>query len=119
MPSPADVAFSPAAKAWQARHGSREAYARRDEKGAWRTEITPELAAFIAERDSFYLATASGSGQPYVQHRGGPKGFLKPLDRRTLAFADSAATGSSSRPETCRRIRRPSSSSWITRSRAA
>ena len=88
MSSAGDVAFGPAAKAWQTRFGSREAYARRDEKGAWRTTITPELAAFIAERDSFYFATAGASGQPYVQHRGGPPGFLKPLDERTLGFAD-------------------------------
>src|SRR5690606_31514247 len=88
MSSPADVAFSPTVKAWQTRFGSREAYARRDAKGAWRTTVTPDLAAFIAERDSFYFATAAASGQPYVQHRGGPKGFLKPLDERTLAFAD-------------------------------
>ena len=88
MPSPGDVAFGPAAKDWQARFGSREAYARRDEKNAWRTTVTPELAAFIGERDSLYFATASASGQPYVQHRGGPAGFLKPLDERTLGFAD-------------------------------
>ena len=88
MPSPGDVAFGPAAKAWQTRFGSREAYERRDEKGAWRTAITPELAAFIAERDSFYFATAGASGQPYVQHRGGPVGFLKVLDTSTIGFAD-------------------------------
>ena len=88
MPTPGDVAFGPAAKAWQTRLGSREAYARRDERGAWRTAVTAELAAFIAERDSFYFATAAANGQPYVQHRGGPPGFLKPLDDRTLGFAD-------------------------------
>jgi predicted pyridoxine 5'-phosphate oxidase superfamily flavin-nucleotide-binding protein len=88
MPSPGDVAFGAEAKALQTRFGSREAYARRDEKDAWRTVATPELAAFIAQRDSFYFATASASGQPYVQHRGGPVGFLKVLDERTLAFAD-------------------------------
>ncbi len=88
MATPGDVAFGPAAKAWQTRLGSREAYARRDERGTWRTAVTPELAAFIAERDSFYFATAAANGQPYVQHRGGPPGFLKPLDDRTLGFAD-------------------------------
>ena len=88
MKSPGDVAFGPAAKAWQARFGSRAAYARRDEKQAWRTTVTADLAAFIAERDSFYFATAAADGQPYVQHRGGPPGFLKPLDERTLGFAD-------------------------------
>ncbi|MDH3474175.1 MAG: pyridoxamine 5'-phosphate oxidase family protein [Rhodospirillales bacterium] len=83
-----DVAFTPAVKAWQERLGSRKAYARMEAKGGWRGEVTPELADFLAERDSFYLATASAEGQPYVQHRGGPKGFLKVLDARRLAFAD-------------------------------
>lgn len=50
--------------------------------------MTPDLAAFLAQRDSFYLATASAEGPPYIQHRGGPKGFLKALDERTLGFAD-------------------------------
>jgi predicted pyridoxine 5'-phosphate oxidase superfamily flavin-nucleotide-binding protein len=87
-PLVSDVAFSPAVKAVQARRGSREAYARREVRGGWRDRITPDLAAFVAERDSFYLATASAAGQPYVQHRGGPKGFLRVLDERTLGFAD-------------------------------
>ncbi len=85
-----DVAFSPAVKAAQSRLGSREGYARMEAKGGWRDTITPELAQFIAERDSFYIATASADGQPYIQHRGGPKGFLKVLDDRTLGFADFA-----------------------------
>lgn len=88
MASPGDVAFGPAAKALQSRFGSRAAYERRDEKGAWRTTVTADLAGFLAERDSFYLATSGANGQPYVQHRGGPAGFLKPLDERTLGFAD-------------------------------
>lgn len=83
-----DVAFTPAVKAIQARRGSRERYARMEEKGGWRTTVTPDLAAFLAEARSFYLATASAEGQPYVQHRGGPAGFLRVLDERTLAFAD-------------------------------
>lgn len=83
-----DVAFTPAVKAWQARMGSRKGYARMEEKGGWRTSVTPDLAAFLAERDSIYLATASAEGQPYIQHRGGPKGFLKVLDERRLGFAD-------------------------------
>ncbi|MBT3533323.1 MAG: pyridoxamine 5'-phosphate oxidase [Rhodospirillaceae bacterium] len=83
-----DVAFSPAVKAVQTTKGSREGYARMEEKGSWRTAINDDLAAFIAERDSFYLATASAAGQPSLQHRGGPKGFLKVLDEGTLAFAD-------------------------------
>jgi predicted pyridoxine 5'-phosphate oxidase superfamily flavin-nucleotide-binding protein len=83
-----DIAFTPAVKAEQARRGSRQGYARMEEKGGWRSAITPDLAEFIAERDSFYLATASADGQPYVQHRGGPPGFLRALDERTLGFAD-------------------------------
>ncbi len=85
-----DVAFTPAVKAWQAHMGSRRGYARMEQKGGWRTSVTPDLAAFLAERDSIYLATASAEGQPYIQHRGGPKGFLKVLDQRTLGFADLA-----------------------------
>ena len=83
-----DIAFTPAVKAEQERHGSRAGYARMQEKGGWTATITPDLAAFIAERDSFYLSTASADGQPYSQHRGGKPGFLKVLDERTLAFAD-------------------------------
>jgi hypothetical protein len=59
-----------------------------EQAGGWETELGPELAAFIASLDSFFLATASAEGQPYVQHRGGPKGFLRMLGPRTLAFAD-------------------------------
>ena len=83
-----DVAFTPAVKAIQARKGSREAYARVEQHGGWRTEIDDNLAAFLAETNSFYLATASGDGQPYIQHRGGPKEFIKVLDKHTIAFAD-------------------------------
>ncbi len=83
-----DLAFTPAVKAWQARLGSRAGYARRAEKKDWPDRVTPELAAFLAERDSFYLATASAAGRPYIQHRGGPAGFLKVLDHKHLAFAD-------------------------------
>ncbi|CCE11501.1 conserved hypothetical protein [Bradyrhizobium sp. STM 3843] len=85
---PSDVAFSPAVKAIQSRKGSREAYAHVEQDRGWRTEIDPDLAAFLAQTTSFYLATASADGQPYIQHRGGPAGFLKVLDTRTLAFAD-------------------------------
>jgi predicted pyridoxine 5'-phosphate oxidase superfamily flavin-nucleotide-binding protein len=83
-----DVAFTPAVKAVQERRGSRKAYRRMEEKGGWQTTITPDLAHFIAERDSAYFATASADGQPYVQHRGGPKGFIRVLDDKTLGFAD-------------------------------
>jgi hypothetical protein len=82
-----DVAFTPAVKAIQARKGSREAYANAEQRG-WRTEIDEDLAAFLAAANSFYLATASADGQPYIQHRGGPQGFLRILDKNTLAFVD-------------------------------
>lgn len=85
-----DVAFSPAVKAVQARKGSRGAYAHREEGGSWETRITPDLAGFIADQRSLFMATASRDGQPYIQHRGGPPGFLRVLDEHTLAFADFA-----------------------------
>jgi predicted pyridoxine 5'-phosphate oxidase superfamily flavin-nucleotide-binding protein len=83
-----DVAFTPTVKAIQARKGSREAYAQVEQNGGWRTEIDDKLATFLAETNSFYLATATADGQPYIQHRGGPKGFVKILDKNTIAFAD-------------------------------
>ncbi len=87
-PPTSDIAFTPAVKALQEQNGSRAGYARMAEKRDWRDRVTPDLAAFLAERDSFYLATASAEGRPYIQHRGGPKGFLKALDDKRLAFAD-------------------------------
>ena len=86
--SSCDVAFTPAVKAVQERRGSRGAYAKLEAKGGFPSLVTPELEQFIATRNSFYLATASADGRPYIQHKGGPKGFLKVLDERTLAFAD-------------------------------
>ncbi len=83
-----DVAFTPAVKTIQARKGSRAAYAGVEARGGWRTEIDDNLAGFLAETNSFYLATASADGQPYIQHRGGPKGFVKIIDKSTIAFAD-------------------------------
>jgi predicted pyridoxine 5'-phosphate oxidase superfamily flavin-nucleotide-binding protein len=83
-----DVAFRSAVKAIQVRKGSREAYAHVEARGGWRTEIDGELSAFLADANSLYFATASADGQPYIQHRGGPKGFIKVLDKNTLAFAD-------------------------------
>ena len=83
-----DVAFTPAVKAIQARKGSRHGYAEVEENGGWRTEVDENLAAFLGNTDSFYLATATADGQPYIQHRGGPKGFVKVLDKNTIAFAD-------------------------------
>jgi predicted pyridoxine 5'-phosphate oxidase superfamily flavin-nucleotide-binding protein len=89
MPRPSsDVAFTPSVKAVQERRGSRRGYARLEARGGFETEITDELARFVAERDSAYLATASAAGQPYVQHRGGPKGFIRVLDGHTLGWAD-------------------------------
>ena len=86
-PYASNIAFTDAVKAIQKRHGSRDSYAR-IEKDWWPDSITPELANFISERDSFYMATVNGEGYPYIQHRGGPKGFLKVLDDQTLGFAD-------------------------------
>lgn len=83
-----DVGFTPTVKSIQARKGSRRNYQRMEEDGGWRTEITPDLAAFIEAQISVFLATANAEGQPYIQHRGGPAGFLRVLDARTIAFAD-------------------------------
>jgi len=83
-----DIAFTLPVKAMQERFGSRASYAKMEERGGFRNVVTDDLVDFIAQRDSFYLGTASKDGQPYIQHRGGPKGFLKMLDRETLAFAD-------------------------------
>jgi uncharacterized protein len=87
---PDEVMFSAAARAEQARRGVRDGYARAAAKGRFRRELSDEAIAFIAARNSAYLATASANGQPYVQHRGGPAGFMRVLDRRTVAFADYA-----------------------------
>jgi predicted pyridoxine 5'-phosphate oxidase superfamily flavin-nucleotide-binding protein len=83
-----DVAFTESVKAIQERRKSRAGYARMEARGGFETEITEELARFIADRDSVYLATASATGRPYVQHRGGPKGFIRILDDHTLGWAD-------------------------------
>jgi predicted pyridoxine 5'-phosphate oxidase superfamily flavin-nucleotide-binding protein len=85
-----DVAFSPSVKAVQARKGSRAAYHALEENGGWETRITQDLAVFIAAQTSIFLATAGATGQPYIQHRGGPAGFLRVLDEKTLGFADFA-----------------------------
>jgi predicted pyridoxine 5'-phosphate oxidase superfamily flavin-nucleotide-binding protein len=83
-----DVAFTPTVKAIQAERGSRSGYAKMEEKGGWRSAISSDLAAFLAEVRSFYLATANAEGHPYIQHRGGPPGFLRVVDEHTLGFAD-------------------------------
>jgi predicted pyridoxine 5'-phosphate oxidase superfamily flavin-nucleotide-binding protein len=85
-----DIAFSPSVKEVQERRGSRAAYARLEQNGGWDAKIDAVLAKFIAGLRSFYLATASKDGQPYVQHRGGPSGLLRVIDETTLAFADFA-----------------------------
>src|SRR6185437_12593005 len=89
-PYSSDVAFTPAVKAVQTRKGSRHAYAHVEENGGWRTEVDENLTAFLAHANSFYLATVNAEGQPYIQHRGGPRGFVKALDKNTLAFANYA-----------------------------
>jgi len=83
-----DVAFTPTVKAIQARKGSRRAYAEVEARGGFETEITDDLAAFVSAQTSIFFATANAAGQPYIQHRGGPAGFIRILDRKTLAFAD-------------------------------
>ncbi len=90
MTPSSDIAFSPSVKAVQTRRGSRAGYAKMEERGGFAVAIDASLAAFIAEQRSFYLATANADGQPYIQHRGGPKGVLRVLDEKTLAFADFA-----------------------------
>jgi uncharacterized protein len=87
-PYASDVAFTPTVKAVQSRKGSRDSYQRLEERGSWKSRIPPDLAAFIEAQTSVFLATANLQGQPYVQHRGGPAGFLKVLDDRTIGFAD-------------------------------
>jgi predicted pyridoxine 5'-phosphate oxidase superfamily flavin-nucleotide-binding protein len=83
-----DVAFTPAVKAIQTRKGSRPGYSRMEQGGSWESSITAELKEFIAAQTSFYMATVNAEGQPYIQHRGGPAGFLRVLDEHTLAFVD-------------------------------
>jgi predicted pyridoxine 5'-phosphate oxidase superfamily flavin-nucleotide-binding protein len=88
VPYSSDVAFTPSVKAVQQRKGSRANYARMEEGGSWETRISPDLREFIEGQTSVFLATANRSGQPYIQHRGGPAGFLRVLDDQTLAFVD-------------------------------
>jgi len=85
-----DVGFTPAVKAVQERKGSRAVYERMEEKGGWHTAITPDLKAFIEAQVSVFLATVNAEGQPYIQHRGGPAGFLRVLDGNIIAFVDFA-----------------------------
>lgn len=83
-----DIAFTPAVKAIQTSKGSRSGYARMEAGGSWETTVTPELEAFLADLDMFYLGTANAEGQPYIQYRGGSPGFLRRVDEKTLGFAD-------------------------------
>ena len=85
-----DIAFTPSVKAIQTRKGSRRAYSHQEEAGSWETDITDGLKGLIEAQTSVFLATASADGQPYIQHRGGPPGFLRVIDERTLGFVDYA-----------------------------
>jgi uncharacterized protein len=85
---PSDIAFTPAVKQIQTAKGSRASYAHMEAGRGWKSRVTPDLAAFVARLDMFYLGTANAEGQPYIQYRGGHPGFLKVLDDKTLGFAD-------------------------------
>lgn len=87
---PSDIGFSPAVKAIQTEKGSRDSYAKMEQRSGWKTTVTPELETFISQLDMFYLGTANAAGQPYIQYRGGAPGFLKVIDEKTLGFADFA-----------------------------
>jgi predicted pyridoxine 5'-phosphate oxidase superfamily flavin-nucleotide-binding protein len=89
MPSNSDIVFPAAARRAQAERGSAQAYEKNIAAG-YPDRVTPELAGFIAALDTAFLATVSAEGSPYIQHRGGPKGFIKVLDDKTLGFADYA-----------------------------
>jgi hypothetical protein len=83
-----DIAFTSTVKAVQERLGSRKIYESVEKRGGWQDQVTPDLAKFVSERDTLFLGTVNADGQPYIQHRGGPPGFLKVLDEQTLGFAD-------------------------------
>ena len=87
---PSDIAFTESVKSVQTQKGSRAQYARMEQGSGWQTKVTEELQDFLSELDMFYLGTASQSGQPYIQYRGGSPGFLKAIDETTLGFADFA-----------------------------
>jgi uncharacterized protein len=87
MANNSELVFTPAAQKAQAERGSAKAYERHIAEGFPKT-VTSELAQFIAEQDTAFLATATADGAPYIQHRGGPKGFIKVIDEKTLGFAD-------------------------------
>ena len=83
-----DIAFTDTVKEIQKQKESRSIYANMEQRGGWETTVNSFLENFIAARDSFYIATVNSEGYPYIQHRGGPKGFLKVIDSKTLGFAD-------------------------------
>lgn len=88
MPNFGSLVFTPAVKALQEKYGSRRQYARSDGSASSPARLGGDETEFIGERDTFYIASIGSTGWPYVQHRGGPKGFLKVIDDQTLAFAD-------------------------------
>nr|WP_316652193.1 pyridoxamine 5'-phosphate oxidase family protein [uncultured Gellertiella sp.] len=90
LPPTSDVAFTPAVKAIQTRKGSRRTYQRQEENGSWSNLIDAGLKSFVETQTSVFLATATAQGQPYIQHRGGPAGFLRVIDDRTIGFVDFA-----------------------------
>lgn len=85
-----DIAFTETVKAIQSRKGSRATYVRQEQSGGWQTDISDDLKGFIEAQTSVFLATANAEGQPYIQHRGGPEGFLKVIDTHTIGFVDFA-----------------------------
>jgi predicted pyridoxine 5'-phosphate oxidase superfamily flavin-nucleotide-binding protein len=88
MTPSSDVAFTPIVKSIQSERGSREYYAKVEARGGFRTEVTEDLTELLSKVNTAYLATSNSVGQPYAQHRGGPKGFIRMIDDKTLAFAD-------------------------------
>ncbi|MGA2128780.1 MAG: pyridoxamine 5'-phosphate oxidase family protein, partial [Xanthobacteraceae bacterium] len=90
MTTSADIVFPPRVREEQQRRGSRPAYAARDRSRPFANAVTPDLAGFLATVDTAFLGTVGDDGRPYVQHRGGPRGFIKVIDDKTLAFADFA-----------------------------
>lgn len=86
--NPADVLFSPATRAAQERYGSRDYIARLEARGHWKSRLPEDIISFIRTRNSFYLGTASRDGRPYIQHRGGPAGFIHVLDQQTLTWPE-------------------------------
>ena len=87
-PDPADILFSPATRAVQTCNGSRDSIARLEARGYWKSRLSEDVVSFIRARDSFFFGTSSQEGRPYIQHRGGPPGFITVPDRATLAWPE-------------------------------